>query len=124
MNDMQSVFDTATSAIILQGMRSEGKDKDGELMCLYRGPYGTKCAVGFLLSDADISDYEILENTNPHDFPSDLIEKLVPDTDVETGKEFLLELQSAHDMASGDFVKDFTWRANEVAAKYKLNPIK
>ena len=123
MNDMQSVFDTATSAIILQGKRSEGS-MNGETMCLYRGPEGTKCAVGFLLSDADILFYGIKENSNPCDFPSTLIAKLVPGDTIATSKEFLLDLQTAHDMAGSDFVNDFKRRAHEVARKYNLSPIK
>lgn len=125
MNDMQSVFDTATSAIILQGKRSEGT-VNGEAMCLYRGENGAKCAIGMLLSDADILFYSIKENSNPYEFPSDLIKRLVPGSaSVQEAKDFLLDLQYAHDMADNAFfMESFKHLTNCVASKYKLTPIK
>ncbi len=45
----QSIFDTVYRHLLKQNARSE----DGRT-CLYRGPNGTQCAVGCLLTDSEV----------------------------------------------------------------------
>lgn len=42
----QEAFDIA-----LAGLRKQGKPSKNNYSCLYRGPDGTRCAVGFLMPD-------------------------------------------------------------------------
>ena len=131
---MQAAFDTATSAIILQGKRSVSIDGT----CQYRGPNGLKCAIGHLMTDSQIHAYGIMNSEGAHVFTSLLVKELVPDVtshdEVETVRDFLAALQDAHDNSYASsytsidtwkgFVADFTERANTVAIEYGLTPIK
>ena len=48
----QEIYDTVAKHLFAQGMRSRGKKpNDAASSCMYRGPNGTKCAVGILISD-------------------------------------------------------------------------
>jgi hypothetical protein len=49
----QEVFDYVCRKVIEQGAPSVRFEANDEGACLYRGPNGTKCAVGFLIDDAD-----------------------------------------------------------------------
>jgi hypothetical protein len=46
----QETFDTVVRHLLTQAKQSRDEDA-----CLYRGPDGTKCAAGCLISDADYS---------------------------------------------------------------------
>lgn len=48
----QDIFDAAARHIIKQGRASVRRTSGGGSSCLYRGPWGTACAVGGLLTDA------------------------------------------------------------------------
>lgn len=49
--DRQWAFDTA-----LAGLRKQGRKSDDGDSCLYRGPSGTRCGVGFLIPDERYND--------------------------------------------------------------------
>lgn len=88
----QGVFDYVVEHLKRQGVASFGKGPDGSLMCLYRGPDGTSCAIGCLLTDDEVSG--IREN--------ETVEKLVENHKLprrlnRLGAPFLTSLQSAHD---------------------------
>lgn len=56
------VIDLVTKHLLCQNKRS-ATILDGKSMCLYRGPDGTKCAVGVLIPDEEYSVY--FENKIP-----------------------------------------------------------
>jgi hypothetical protein len=121
---IQAAFDKATAAVIAQGKRSIADDGDS---CLYRGPNGTKCAVGHLMSDEQMSRFGIQEDSNPYVFPFALIEELLPGVNQTDACSFLSQIQRAHDRAStfeSTFVVSFKDAANRVADNYGLKPIK
>ena len=50
----QEVFDQVATHLLTQMRKSEGaSEPGGALWCLYRGPNGTKCAAGCLMSDEE-----------------------------------------------------------------------
>jgi hypothetical protein len=126
---MQTVFDTATAAIIKQGKRCVNNSGT----CQYRGPDGLKCAIGHLITDEQMERHHIINSAGALSFSRALVEELIPDmNDLEVTRNFLSELQDAHDLSYTissllcsykGFVADFSERANKVAAKYDLTPI-
>lgn len=114
----QEIFDHVWHFMKKQGRQSVSNDD----ICLYRGPDGTKCAVGCLLED-DEYDKEMNHQTVRSllllgKFPK----RLTP------FKDFLIDIQSAHDRASVDFWGEssvdfwgeFSEAARAVARKYGL----
>ncbi len=88
----QEIFETVSRHLFAQGRRSS--DKDGG--CLYRGPYGTSCAVGCLIPDENYTDRMefqavdsliINQKDRGYTLPSDIIEH----------QHLLRELQCIHD---------------------------
>lgn len=55
----QTMFNTAVRGLAAQGRKSER----AEGACLYRGPNGTKCAIGMLIADEDYRP--VFEGCNP-----------------------------------------------------------
>lgn len=49
--EQRALLKLAIDKVIEQGCKSGDRDEDGDYMCLYRGPNGTKCAVGHLIAD-------------------------------------------------------------------------
>ena len=60
----QEVFDFIAFSGLNQGKQSKGEDEDGHPFCLYRGPNGTKCFAGFILSDQNIKENHIGEGSD------------------------------------------------------------
>lgn len=97
----QQLFDKAYTAIVKQGVpsyRAATETKGGG--CVYRGPNGTSCAIGHLLSDelrATVAEAPIdglLElDSNVFDFFG------VTPQSFREDAEFLSRLQHAHDVA-------------------------
>lgn len=52
----QEVFDWIVFNLLKQDRKSQGYDCDGDLMCMYRGDGGTKCAAGWLIDDSEFKD--------------------------------------------------------------------
>lgn len=118
---MQELFTRAVLGVIAQG-----KPSMTDVSCAYRGPNGTKCAVGFLIEDdflppdlnedAGLADneeiWEAILVSNP-----DLAPQLGPEA-----RRMLEKLQNAHDNAALDtpFVASFIHRARKLADEYNL----
>lgn len=113
----QEAFDKAYKGIVAQG---RGSSNDWQ--CLYRGDGGTKCAVGQLLSDEQITRYGIRNSQGVSELAPELLDELLP-CDSKAGV-FLSELQDAHDQATWcavpNFIEAFKLRAADVAKKYEL----
>lgn len=121
----QAIFDKVCPLLIQQGKGS----MTGELherACVYRGPDGLKCAIGHILSDAQIEQYSVQESDIPPDFHEELLKELLPNVqDLKEGTFFLRRLQGAHDNAAlsriGNFMDEFRTRARLMAKDYGLN---
>jgi hypothetical protein len=128
---MHAFFDKAVGAVVAQGKPSMNKTS-----CLYRGPGGTKCALGHMLTDEQLKEFSIKEGSTPEHWDDDLIRQLLPCEHMATAQNFMMLLQDAHDDAGRnelpvfafeslqglDFVEAFLIQANEVAETYGLAP--
>jgi hypothetical protein len=86
----QEAFDIIVRHLLTQKKKSMSLPQPWDTpICLYRGPDGTKCAVGILISDAD---YWSLMETRLVDDP--IVSSAIP-PGVGTG--LLMELQQLHD---------------------------
>ena len=47
----QRIFNTVRDHLLAQGTTSAEETESGSMRCLYRGPNGTKCAAGALITD-------------------------------------------------------------------------
>lgn len=119
VNDMnaQEIFDTVAKHLFTQGERSfhEG-------MCLYRGPHGTKCAVGVLMSD-EVYDQKM--DHHPDSGPTDVCSIVnnfaLPDWFKEN-INLLISLQYAHDHVNNwQGTKDMRDKLREVAREANLD---
>lgn len=90
----QEIFDTVAAHLIKQGRPSKVR-KDYTDMCLYRGPRGTSCAVGCLMTE-DEYDPEMEHNSVTH---LDEFEKgrAFLKRMGEENKGLLRDLQEVHD---------------------------
>lgn len=86
----QKVFDTVASHLLTQHRKSMNKNG----MCMYRGPSGTRCAIGVLISDKQyVPEFE--GKDVPH------LVGAVHGWDLDTwDEEFLADLQEIHDGAN------------------------
>lgn len=82
----QTAFDTVVAHLRLQKKRSA---KPGTNVCMYRGPDGTKCAVGVLIPDDQYSP--LFEGED-----MDHLKGAVPNLH-KVSKHLLLRLQALHD---------------------------
>lgn len=110
----QEVFNKVVSHLRKQGCKSEGEKAVGHIICLYRGPNGTKCAAGCLIDDEDF-DPEM-------DFGygvADLFEKwpVVSDKIGRDNQRLLSRLQIIHDSYE---VAEWETYFAECAMKYDL----
>lgn len=93
--ELQTIFNMTIQHMLRQDKASINEDDD--TMCMYRGSGGTKCAVGYLISDQHYAD--CLEEL-PYDEP--LVTEAVCDTlrldELSTDQlRLLANLQSLHD---------------------------
>lgn len=100
--------------IVKQGNPSVTKD---DLKCLYRGPDGKKCSVGWMIKDEDFN-----EMFNSDDV-ADLIDFLNLNI-TESRINFLKDLQAAHDknwdLESEKFIEAFKNSMNILKKKYAI----
>jgi hypothetical protein len=92
MTTLQEIFDKVTTHLLTQGKRSIDEKKH---ICLYRGPNGTKCAVGCLIKD-EFYHAGLEENLST----SVAIHRALTRSGIEVTKEvegFLRNLQRLHD---------------------------
>jgi hypothetical protein len=117
---MQEVFDKVATHLMTQGCRSvQGTAEVGRRStCLYRGPNGTKCAVGCLISDEAYSptlEEKPVEATN-------VLEALARsglDVFDSTLRRLLRELQTVHDSVP---VANWAQGLAYIAKQYGLAP--
>lgn len=116
----QEAFNTAYFGVIAQGCASIANEH-----CLYRGPNGTKCGIGHLLTDEEAKSLDVDTRNNSVDFL--LMHGRLPARFSPADKDFYSGLQSAHDRASvGNpsgslFVLNFQSRMGRLAKAYGLS---
>jgi hypothetical protein len=112
----QTIFDWVTANVIKQGGRStveeseENKESGLEERCMYRDPYGRKCAAGWLIPDEKYNSN--LEN-NGVDFLAE--KQLLP----RRYTEFVDQLRSIHDNAAD--IEDYIARSKKFAGRIGLH---
>lgn len=98
MKTATEIVEFVYDKLMIQGKRSYGQFPQSttpHTTCLYRGPGGTKCAVGWLIPDEVYDKY--CEGSVPRD---DRIIRMLAANDID-GKEhsnLLTRLQRAHDL--------------------------
>ena len=116
----QDIFDMAVTSVIAQGRPSVTLDDAGTPdRCAYRGPDGARCAVGWLITDEEykpeMEGCDVSQLNRQGLLPSRLADHV----------DMLMEVQSAHDDASGvtaaEFVQRFSRRARWVALDWHLS---
>lgn len=101
----QEAFDKAALHLLRQGCKSENVDT-----CLYRGPNGTKCAVGALIPD------EEYDPSAEGDTIDSVVEWVPSLHGLDT--EFLRQLQTVHDDSA---VEEWPGELRAVAARFGLS---
>ena len=100
----QEIYNTVAKHLLTQGVASRIERGPGTIpACMYRGPNGTKCAVGCLISDDEYKpelEYHTLEMLW-RDFPQLSAFQNVDENDIT----FLANLQTIHDVYTPD-----TWK--------------
>jgi hypothetical protein len=104
----QEVFDQVAKHLLEQGKRSSRSIEDGDEFCLYRGPEGTMCAAGYLISDNEYEDdmegrgwRNLVNNGYASDAHIDMIDCLQCIHDKKapsTWREELLEISKGFDL--------------------------
>lgn len=122
----QAIYDKVHAAIVAQGKGSMNGSS-----CVYRAHNGSKCAVGHLLSNEQMTKYNISESMMPPSFSPELLQELAPGARENDIVRFLNKLQSAHDEAAfssehdpSAFLSKFKEEMNTVADTFGLVPIK
>lgn len=119
----QLAFDTACAALLKQGRQAMSEDGAG---CVYRGPGGVKCAVGWLIPDEKYRPaWDAGFGTTPGS-PSrkggEVRTALGIRGPESADAQFLTALQGVHDNADApDFVEDFRERALRFAETWNLD---
>lgn len=108
----QEVFDKAAVGLLTQKKKSEDPSTGGN-GCLYRGPNGTKCAVGFCIEDEDYKE----EFDRWFDLKS-LIEEL---PNLTGHYQLLTDLRTIHDCWSVESWKELL---QKLAQRYNLSTAK
>src|SRR5690606_31543123 len=92
---LQRLFDNAANGLLNQMKKSTSPDRNcsDDFSCMYRGDTGTKCAIGFSLSDEDAKS---LEGASAG---SSMVQK---NLGIEASchyemRPFIIELQQIHD---------------------------
>lgn len=113
-NSYQRIYDKVLRHLVKQGKVSVDR-KSGQ--CKYRGPNGTSCAVGCLISDEEY--FKGLDNQS-NNFNNNITDVAVYfGLKIKKSKlTFLEDLQEMHDYSF--FTEDLIKRSNEVAKRYKL----
>ena len=91
-SEIQELFNKIYLGLKSQNFEQSAVYENGNLRCLYRGPNGLKCAVGFLIPDEKYN--ESIEHMSPWNL---VVEGIVELSDIHI--IFLREMQSIHDNA-------------------------
>lgn len=117
----QLIFDTGVRGVLAQGGQSMGLGG----ACLYRGPKGTKCALGHSISDAKyVNEMEahVPEWASCADPISRRLCKVLG-AENEEDVQFLRRFQNTHDMSADekDFLERFRENAKSFAVEHGLD---
>lgn len=112
--DDQEIFDTVAEHLFRQGTRSYAMDRG----CLYRGPDGTKCAVGCLIQDDDYTPN--MENKSVYALEED---GLLPKYLMKNIR-LLSSLQMVHDTDGWGNRDEMRQALEEVAGMFNLDASK
>lgn len=118
----QEVFDFVANHLFTQGVQAMGVQKGmtgSTPICLYRGPDGTKCAVGAMIPD---EEYDLeMEGFSVRDLPN--LQTVIVNDDIMANIELLESLQCVHDVPANWDSDDLMKSALEsVAVEYQLDP--
>lgn len=113
----QEIFDTASKGMLKQGCRSLAPGFPHHT-CVYRGDNNTKCAVGFILTDKEVTEEVEAIGAVRDLYEANLLpERLIP------YKDLLSDLQRIHDNTelSGDALVNY-WKEQLtiLAERYNL----
>ena len=112
----QEILDVSYVGLMKQGAKS----MNSYGMCCYRGIKGSKCGVGFLLSDKAAKAFDKRANNSAINLVVQGKSKYVEDWMIEN-VTLLKYIQSAHDLASEwSFREDVAHHYTEIAKKYNL----
>jgi hypothetical protein len=93
MNVLLDIFEKAKAHLLAQGQRSEDEHNN----CLYRGPNGTKCVIGYFIPDKYYSSK--LEGKNVYSVEIQEVLRLSGiDVDNKEILSLLGRLQTVHDI--------------------------
>lgn len=110
---LQEQFDTAVAGLLKQNCKSQRITTFETKRCVYRGPNGTKCAVGFLIPD------ELYDPAMDHDMPLADVIQYLRIKNVELDKQLCHHLQAVHD---GHEPTQWHNMLISVAIIFELNP--
>lgn len=110
----QEMFNKAYIGVMTQGVQSKSNGS-----CLYRGPNGTKCAVGFLIDDDVAKAWDdnsgIIVDCNLKLLSAEM------EDDFRANMDLLIEMQSIHDSDDfEDFSTTFKTRMADLAKEQGL----
>jgi hypothetical protein len=114
----QEIFDTVAKHLFTQG-----KQSTDYVSCLYRGPEGTKCAVGILIPDAAYdADMEGCSVAGLFDPDACQLDEFSPPAWMAEHVSLLQRLQNVHDVME-HWVDDerMRWELSLVAQAYELD---
>lgn len=116
MSTLQQIFDRVALHLLRQNERSSA-DWYEHPRCMYRGPNGLKCAVGFLIADEAYQPELEGRSVNNMAVLAALEDSGVPVMTMQQLGHMLLQLQGVHDGCPLP-----TWRKKleEIAKKYDL----
>lgn len=113
----QEAFDTVARWLLRDGFtKSETRDTDGVIWCVYRAPNGNKCAIGVLLPDSEYTPD--MENKTPADFER---RGCIPESLLGLDTDFLNSLQECHDSDWDSHRAGRAEKLKKIAESYDLS---
>lgn len=120
MRTMQEVFDNAWHGVL--GQKRPSATAAGR--CLYRGPNGARCAVGWSISDSAYKSDMEESGCITEEILSCVFLPNAEESVSDTAYSFLRQLQEAHDISAQEegkmFLLAFREAMQELAEKYNL----
>ena len=110
----QTAFNIVKNHLLTQMTKSMEENEFGDTQCLYRGPNGTKCAIGALITD---EEFETIEDARCRYLGVYELKTLQITSLQGLTMDFLEELQIIHDRYE---VHDWKNQLEVFAKKYNL----
>ena len=113
----QTAFNIVKNHLLTQMTKSMEENEFGDTQCLYRGPNGTKCAIGALITDEEYK--EIAEHSHEFWAIYDLMVFQTENLQSVQGLDltFWEDLQISHDQGE---IQDWKNQLEVFAKKYNL----